>query len=76
MTLHLTPALEQRLAHLAESGGRTPDELAQEAIDQYLLNIDRLTADVEEAEDQADHQGWLTSEEVLQRIEQRFRKSA
>lgn len=76
MTFHLTPALEQRLAHLAASGGRTPDEVAQEAIDQYLQNIDQLTADVKDAEDEADQVGWLSSEEVLQQIEQRFRKSA
>lgn len=36
MTLQLTPDLEQRLEHLATEYQRTPQELAQEAIDRYL----------------------------------------
>ena len=76
MALQLTPALEQRLGHLAAQSHRSPDELAQEAIDLYLQHIELLTADVREAEEEADRDGWLTSEEVLQGIQTRFRKSA
>ena len=76
MTLELPPALEQRLEHLATQGGRTPAELAQEAIDLYLQHVELLTTEVREAEEKADREGWLTSEEVLQRIQTRFQKTA
>jgi len=76
MTLQLTPGLEQRLEHLAAQTHRSPDELAQEAIDLYLQRVELLTTEVREAEEEADREGWLTSEEVLQRIQTRFQKSA
>ena len=76
MSLQLTPALEQRLGHLAEQTHRSLDELAHEAIDLYLQHIELLTVEVREAEEEADREGWLTSEEVLQRIQTRFQKSA
>ena len=75
MTLQLTPALEQSLEHLAAQRGSTPAELAQEVIDGYLQHVAILTREVREAEEEADRNGWLTSEEVLARIEQRFGKS-
>ena len=36
MTLHLTPALEQRLENLAAQTNRSPDELAQEGVEAFL----------------------------------------
>jgi len=76
MTLELTPALEQRLHQLATQVERTPAEIAQEAIDLYLQHVELLTTEVREAEEEADREGWLTSEEVLQRIQARFQKTA
>ena len=37
MTVHLAPEIEQQLQHLAASVERTPDELAQEAVENYIL---------------------------------------
>jgi predicted transcriptional regulator len=76
MTLQLTPALEQRLEHLASQGRRTPEELAREVISEYLEHVETLSAEVREAEEEADRAGWLTAEQVLERIENRFRKMA
>ena len=76
MTLHLTPAVEQRLEHLAAEVHRTPDELAEEAIDGYLKHIEVLTAEVREGHDSAERDGWLTHEEVFHRLRNRLQKSA
>ncbi len=76
MTLYLTPALEQRLENLAARTNRSPDELAQELIDRCLRDIETRTAEVREAEDEADREGWLTSDGVMAQLEQRFPKSA
>ena len=75
MTLQLTPTIEQRLEELATQRGNTPAELAQEVIDGYLQHVAILTREIREAEEEADRDGWLTSEEVLARIERRFGKS-
>jgi predicted transcriptional regulator len=76
MTLQLTPALEQRLENLASQEGRPAAELAQEAIGLYLQHLEMLSAEVREAEEEADREGWLTSEQVLERIKHRFLKTA
>lgn len=75
MTLELTPALEQRLEELATQRGNTSAELAQEVIDGYIQHVAILTREVREAEEEAERDGWLTSEEVLGRIERQFGKS-
>ena len=41
MALHLTPALEQRLEHLAAHTHRSPDELAQEGVEALLDHEER-----------------------------------
>jgi predicted transcriptional regulator len=76
MTLHLTPALEQRLEHLAAQSNSTPDELAQEAISGYLAHIEALNAEVREGEESAEKDGWLTHEEVFERLHKRLHKTA
>ena len=48
MTLHLTPALEQRLDHLAAHTHRDSDELAQEGIERYLTHREGMERSVEE----------------------------
>ena len=36
MTVHLAPEIEQQLQHLAARVERTPDDLAQEAVENYI----------------------------------------
>jgi predicted transcriptional regulator len=69
MPLHLTPELEQRLAQLAAQTGRSPDEIAQEALEEYATHLESLIADIREGEESADREGWLTHEEVVARFE-------
>jgi predicted transcriptional regulator len=76
MTLHLTPAQEQRLQQLAAESHRTPDELAQEAVDSYLNHLETLAAEVQEGEASAERDGWLTHEEVFERLHKRIQKAA
>jgi len=37
MTVHLAPEIEQQLQHLAARVERTPEELAQEAVQNYIF---------------------------------------
>jgi predicted transcriptional regulator len=76
MDVHLTPAQEQKLQHLAAEMHRTPDELAQEALDGYLKHVEALTADVRVGEESAERDGWLTHEEVFARLNKRLLKTA
>lgn len=76
MDVHLTSAQEQRLQHLAAETHRTPDELAQEALDGYLKHIEALTAAVREGEESAERDGWLPHEEVFKRLKKRLLKTA
>ncbi len=76
MTVNLTPAQEERLLRLAASFQRTPDELAQEAVDGYLEHIEDLTVAIREGEESAERDGWIPHEEVVARVDKRFPKSA
>lgn len=76
MTLHLAPELEERLENLAIVSKRTPDELAGEAVSNYLSYVENLAAEVREGEDSAERDGWLTHEEVFKRLDERLRKTA
>ncbi len=76
MLLHLTAELEQRLKQLAAQTGRTSDELAQEALDGYLKHVEPLMADICEAEESAEREGWLTNEEVFESLNKRLMKPA
>ena len=68
MALHLTPALQERLEHLASEAHRSPDDLAQEVMENYLTEQEDLRAALHEAEDQIDRGEFLTHEEVFARI--------
>lgn len=76
MSIQLSPVLEERLEHLAAVTNQTAEEVAKEAIEAYLKRIDMLTAAVNEAEATADRDGWLTHEEVFERLDKRLLKSA
>jgi predicted transcriptional regulator len=74
MTLELTPALEQRFEHLAQATGRSTNELVEDAISRYLDEIEMRTAEVREAEESAERDGWLSTDEVFARLN--LRKTA
>jgi len=76
MAIQLPSILEQRLADLAGSRHCTIDSLVSEVLEVYLTHIDALTADVREAEESAEREGWVPHEEVAARLNQRFKKSA
>jgi predicted transcriptional regulator len=76
MPLHLTAEHEQRLKQLAAQTGRTSDELAQEALDGYLKHVEPLMADIREAEESAEREGWPTNEEVFESLNERLMKPA
>jgi predicted transcriptional regulator len=76
MPLHLTPELEHRLAQLAARSGRSPDEIAQQALEQYATHLETLIAEILESEEFAEREGWLTHEEVFERLHKRLMKPA
>jgi hypothetical protein len=49
----------------------TPDDLAQEAFDSSLKQIESLTAAVREGEASAERDGWRTYEEIFKRLRER-----
>jgi len=75
MPLHLPPALEHRLAQLAAQTGRSPDEIAQEALEGYATHLESLIADIREGEESAEREGWLTTEEVFEALNKRLLKT-
>ncbi len=48
MTVHLAPEIEQKLQHLAAQSERTPDELAQEAVQNYIQYREHFVTAVRE----------------------------
>ena len=72
MLLELTPELVQRLRQLSEEMQSSPDELAQKALKDFVSEQEERLASLRTAEEEADRIGWLTSEQVLDRISKRF----
>ena len=68
MAVHLTPAQEQRLQHLAAETHRTPDELAQEGVDRFLAYEEDLHAAVKRGREDIVAGRLLEHEEVFARI--------
>jgi predicted transcriptional regulator len=75
MPLHLTPELEQRLQQLAAQSGRTPEQLAQEALDLFLTEQEEILAAIQEGDDDIASGNVLPHEEVVARFEKRFSKA-
>jgi predicted transcriptional regulator len=76
MTIDLTPAQEQRLGQIAADANRTPEELAAEALSRFLRYTEALAADVREGEESAEREGWLSNDEVFERLNRRLLKTA
>jgi predicted transcriptional regulator len=76
MAIQLTSDLEHRLEHLAAESQRPVDELAQEILEDYLTYVEVLTEEVREGDESAEREGWLTTEEVFERINKRLHTAA
>lgn len=76
MAVQLTPALEHELQKLAEECACTVDQLAQGALESYTAYLAQLTRDVQEGEASAERDGWLTTEEVFERLNRKLLKTA
>lgn len=76
MTLELTPTLQEELERLAVECQSTPSALAQRAVEEYILYSKQLTAEVNEAEAEAEREGWISHEEAFEHIFARLRKTA
>jgi len=76
MTVHLTPELEQRLQRRLPPLSSRAEDVAQEAVHSYLNHIEELAAAVREGEESAEREGWLTHEEVFERLNERLLKTA
>jgi predicted transcriptional regulator len=75
MPLHLTPELEQRLEQVAAQSGRTPEELAHEALDRFVTEQEEILAAIQEGDDDIAAGRVLDHEEVVARFEKRFSKA-
>jgi len=72
MQVHLTPEQEARLLELAARGGRSPDQLVQEALDRFFeADLDFVEA-VMKGLASLDRGEGLTHEEVGKRIDRLF----
>jgi predicted transcriptional regulator len=76
MTIDLTPEEEQRLEQLAAESHRTPEAVAQEFFQGYLRHMGELAEAVREGEESAEREGWLTHDEVFERLNGRLTKAA
>jgi predicted transcriptional regulator len=76
MNIQFTPDLERQLEHIAAEMNRTPSDLVQETMDDYVKHIASLTAEVREGEESAEREGWLTHDEVFERLNKRLLKTA
>jgi predicted transcriptional regulator len=70
MAVHLTPAQEQRLAHLAAQTEQTPDELAQQAVENFLTYQEAFLAAVKDGDDDFARGDVLEHEEVVAQIQE------
>lgn len=75
MNVRLTTAQEQRLEQLAAEAHRSAEEIAQGALESYLRHVEALSAAVREGEESAEREGWLTHDEVFERLNQRLLKT-
>jgi predicted transcriptional regulator len=65
MTVHLAPEIEQQLLHLAARVERTPDELAKEAVENFINYRHSFAAAVSEGLAAADRGELHDHDEVM-----------
>jgi predicted transcriptional regulator len=75
MALQLTPALEQRLEHLAAETNRSSNELAQSVMEAYVEDHEDLVAAVKEADEEFERGEFLPHEEVVAQFAKHFAKA-
>jgi predicted transcriptional regulator len=76
MAVQLKPEQEERLQQLAAERGVTLEQVLSEVLDGYLNHMEGLMADLRGGEESAERDGWLTQEEVFERLNHRLRKTA
>jgi predicted transcriptional regulator len=69
MTIQLTPSQEERLLNLAALTARTPDDLVEEALIQFLVYEEDCAAAVQRGRDDIAAGRVVEHEEVVARIE-------
>lgn len=72
MAVQLKPEQEQRLREAALRLDVTPEEM----MDRFFDRLDGLAAELREGEESAEREGWLTNEEVFERLNRRLVKTA
>jgi predicted transcriptional regulator len=72
MEVTLTPEQESRLTKLAERDGKTPDEIARDAIDRYIGEDAEFVAAVAEGLAALNRGEFIAHEEVRRRIDRLF----
>jgi hypothetical protein len=72
MAVQLKPEQEQRLREAALRLGVTPEEM----MDRFFDHLDGLAVELREGEESAEREGWLTNEEVFERLNRRLVKTA
>jgi predicted transcriptional regulator len=70
MTVHLAPEIEHQLQHLAARSERTPDELAQEAVENYILYKKDFASSVQQGLAAADRGELHDHDEVMAMMEE------
>lgn len=70
MALQITPALEQRLEHLAAATHRSADDLAQEGLDAFIAREENVLAILERGRADLAAGRTLGPEEVFARIDE------
>jgi len=73
MEVNLSPDKEARLRELANRTGKDAAQVVEEAVDRMLEYDERFIAAVEEGRASARRGDLLEHEEVVERIEQKFR---
>jgi predicted transcriptional regulator len=70
MEVHLNPEQEAELSRIAHLSGRSADELAREAVENFLVEEARFRAGVQAGLDDAVRGNFISSSEVWAAIEQ------
>jgi predicted transcriptional regulator len=76
MAVQLKPGQEERLRQVAAEIGVPIEQVLAELVDEYLNHIQGLMAELREGEESAEREGWLTNEEVFERLNRRLAKTA